>query len=528
MKLTRQADRTPASIPLRRVVTVAGLGLWMGGAAPVYANPIDLFGVGARQIAMGNAYTAVADGPFAAYYNTAGVTQSKRTTVALGLQLGHMQFGSVSLGPEERGVGCSEEFHYNQGGIPTKQRKRYGYEEPHGMTVGVSMPVLHRLHFGLATYLPLDVRYTDGKVSGAGARLMRLSTIDPYIPDYVLYQNRPQRISIYMGFGYEVIDGLSLGIGTSALAAATMALDLKTTVYLSEDGTDSDGNTITSVVTDLNPVIVADVAPQSTPLAGILWDVGRQVPALQGWQVGATYRGALGLSADIVLDADVGINVELGEEENFTYGMEIEGIRMSLVDQYTPQQAALGVTALFADRFRVAADVTWNDWSSFIPAVANVPEDLDLGLGVSVDLENSREVDVTTIRDVFTPRLGLEARLGPFLTTTRLRGADVYIRAGGAFEQNPFGLQTGLTNLLNSDRVIGTGGVGMTSRNPLVKNRDVPIALDLAFQYHYLIPTTHSKDIEVGANPPDGYPVNKSYESRGSVLQGALTMSFGF
>lgn len=50
-----------------------------------WAGNVDTYGIGSRATALGGAYTANAEGPFAAYYNPAGLTQTERPVASAGI-----------------------------------------------------------------------------------------------------------------------------------------------------------------------------------------------------------------------------------------------------------------------------------------------------------------------------------------------------------------------------------------------------------------------------------------------------------
>lgn len=527
MNATQPAAHKPTH-PWLGILTTGLVTACALSTSPAQANPADLFGFGARAASMGNAFTAVADDPFATYYNMGGLVQIKRPTIGGGLQLGNYALGSTQNCATAQGVGCSEPYYYTESGIKTIQQQRYGYDSPSGVLLGLAMPLSKRLNFGLSTYIPLNLQYQDGQLVGIGMRLARFKISDPYLPNYVLFQNRAQRFAAYSGVSYEIMQGLGVGVGVSVLANAQMRIDVNGTVKVVQTTTD-DGEASTTVTTELNPLITLDLLPKTRPVAGIFWNLGSLSPSLQAWQLGLTYRHTIDIQGSAEIGADLAVVAELAEDEApLSYGAKIDGLGLTFLDFYTPSQAAFGVSGRLGERTRIAADVTWNQWSAFQASVADLPEELALLLGLTLNLAEARTVDLSGMKDTFVPRLGIEGRLGPFMSGSTLRGIDLYVRGGLQYETNPFPIQTGLTNLLNSDRLVGSGGLGITTLNPFVKGRDLPVALDLSAQYHYLFPTDHVKELEVGSTPPDGYPVDGRYVSQGSIMQGALTLQMGF
>ncbi len=113
-------------------------------ASVSYAGNVDTFGIGSRATALGGAYSATADDPFAAYYNPAGLSQIKTTTVSGGLEL-------VELKLKVR------DFHVENAEDPNLKDRSYITDNitllfvPH---LGVAMPIGNNIGIGLAVYAP--------------------------------------------------------------------------------------------------------------------------------------------------------------------------------------------------------------------------------------------------------------------------------------------------------------------------------------------------------------------------------------
>lgn len=519
----------------RRLLAAALLGSTLVPGAAL-ANPPDMFGLGGRAAAMGSASTGLAKDPSAVYYNMAGLSQQKQLGLMVGFQAGAYRLGDPSNCPASApsgGVGCSEEFYYEHGGQMSIEQVRYGYEAPANVQFGLAVPVHPRVTLGIGGIVPLDVRYDEeGNFVGIGVRLAKIQTLDPYVPTYAMYRNRANHFAIYAGLGVEVVDGLHLGVGTSVSAGTTLNLNMGGDVYITS--TPDSEETSATVTIAMNPQMEIGLKSSSAPTVGALWELGPTIEALDGLAVGLSFRGENKLEVATNVATDLTIWADLSDEPPYAVGVKADGITMALMDLYVPRQATLGLSGTFVDdKLTAAADITWSDWSGFkLPiATLGVPAS-DPVMGIAFETVPARDTAGLVFYDTWIPKVGVEYKLGPYLTSTRLRGMNVALRAGGSFEPNPIPTQSGQTNLLNSDRVTGTLGLGFLSGNPFMSKKDRPLSVDLFFQTHYLIPETHAKNpaFYQAADPTtvDGYPVNGAYVSKGLIYAGGLTAGFDF
>ncbi|WP_457679157.1 OmpP1/FadL family transporter [Thermovibrio sp.] len=126
------------------------------------AGNVDTFGIGAKATALGGAFSAYANDPFAVYYNPAGLTQIKRPTLSVGvLYLNpHLKIHSFKAVDgdgnrvEPYGVSFSDES--NDLVVP-----HFGY----------AMPLFNNLYFGIAAYIPygLHIKWDSDPRKNPGA-----------------------------------------------------------------------------------------------------------------------------------------------------------------------------------------------------------------------------------------------------------------------------------------------------------------------------------------------------------------------
>jgi len=175
---------------MKKLVVVFVLVLSL--ASPGIAANVDTMGIGAKATALGGAYSAYADDPYAVYYNPAGLTQISTPVVSGGLfamkptlrydDLTVDQDNTTILGPQS----------YTERFDPLYV--------PH---LGAAYPISKCLVFGIALYAPygLDLEWSDNPVENPGA----------YSAFHTLYA----RAVITPALGYQINDTLSVGAGIS-------------------------------------------------------------------------------------------------------------------------------------------------------------------------------------------------------------------------------------------------------------------------------------------------------------------------
>ncbi len=189
----KRSSRRDDARRLVQRLAVTGIMLAAGSA---YAGNVDTFGIGSRATALGGAYAATADDPFAAYYNPAGLTQIKSATITAGAHLLAPSMQANDLGATAAAGGTAP-----AGSTlipPTNVDDRSDVMAvPH---LGFAMPINNRLAVGLAAYVPwgLDIKW---------------SSSDPaaYSSSHSWYN----RIVLTPTVAYKITDQLSVGAGIS-------------------------------------------------------------------------------------------------------------------------------------------------------------------------------------------------------------------------------------------------------------------------------------------------------------------------
>jgi hypothetical protein len=485
---------------MRTATMVIALGLLVPATAA--ANPADLFGLGGPSISRARAGLVIDHDPFAAWRNPSAMGFAPRDEVSL---VFHYGFVNVACLGEELSTAprvCAPNILYdgNQDGLvdsetPEDRWTPDAMDAPGGIQCGYLRAFGRWLRVGMAFNFPLK-------------RIVLFQQEDAYLPWYVRYKSRSQRLGIYLSASVRIVEGLHVGVGVSVLARARLELDFTVDAEVDAGQITGGGDDGTlSVDLRVNPRnIRADVRPTLSPIASVTWDLGMISQTLQGLRIGAVYRHPVVLKVDpAVLNLEFnGIIDEVGSLGEVLIPIRAQ-IVYSAVDFATPRQVAVGV-GWDRPRFAVMADITWNQWSKILPNVGRIDEALtDLQIGL-VDLDtsvvNARQLESVLFRDTVEIRVGGEWRpKGRALAGRvggRFREIGVVVRGGYAFEPSFVPDQTGLTTFLDNPTHVIALGAGLWTHDPFGKMGG-PISLDLFGQLHVLQPRTHVKDPALGA-----------------------------
>jgi long-chain fatty acid transport protein len=234
---------------------VAALGLALTAvSATAQASPEDVFGFGARTMAMGATGAAHAEGYEAVYANPALLSTTRARQLTLGFA-GAM----FDLRAETPGGGG-----------------RISYEALRGTFIGAALPIpfggvlKDRIAIGLGFFTPFGL-------------VVRGRILYPERPQFQL-ADRTQSVAVQAAIGVHVLRGLRVGAGFAALAALTGDVAV---------GTDASGR-IGTVVED---TLVASYGP----ILGASYDID------ENWRVGAAFRGELvGRFRVVITASDLG------------------------------------------------------------------------------------------------------------------------------------------------------------------------------------------------------------------------------
>ncbi|MFO0746132.1 MAG: outer membrane protein transport protein [Myxococcota bacterium] len=291
-----------------RVLPSIAASALCGLAASAHASPVDLFGFGARGEGMAGAIQATATGFESVYYNPAGLAFDLRPTFALGYQLG--TFDLLENG---------EPFH--------------AIDAP-ALNIGFGVPIpfggalAHRVSIGLGFTIPqTSILITDIEAPGD--------------PTFVLVENRAQTVSIQGALGIRLFDGLSLGVGTLALA------ELEGEIGVAPNASGRIGSKVKDeLIADY--ALVAGLMLRPLAFDGCAENDQRLAVSL-------TWRSESRADFTLPITADLGAQ----------FSIPIPTIDVSGTAQFDPAEASIEVAGRPLPWLLVAAGATWEKWSTF-------------------------------------------------------------------------------------------------------------------------------------------------------------------
>ncbi|MFM7199881.1 MAG: OmpP1/FadL family transporter [Myxococcota bacterium] len=494
-------------------------GLLLASTSTAHANVHDTFGVGVAQIGMGNAMTAFASGGAAAYYNPAGLTAKSGIRLDAGIQSFMPRFQNwegIVYDRNQNGV-----IDFDAQGTPETTTVGAAYTPVTGMGINAGLGLTPWLGLGLSMYMPTDY-------------LMRIQMNDPYVPYYPLYKNRVQKFSTYVGAGIKVFDGLSIGLGASIGATATVDGRATAVVKVVTASEDENGNTELTQVTSSINVDDITIALKSgmSPNAGVLLNFGWVNENLAGLNVGAVYRGASAVKADVKFQVNSSGDIMLGDDTIYSGPLTSEPVTVEMnaangnqiTSGYNPANVAVGTSYTFKDRLTVSADAIWTQWSMYQEDMISIPTQEILIEGAAIiRVGGMRETEGDPgmkWHDTVAPRVGVQYG-GPMPKGGDL-GFKYAVRLGYSFVPSPVPDQTKYVNMMDSNKHVVSGGLGFEVPLPRLTN---PLRVDLFGSMHALEDRIHTKEAGLAPNEYGEYPVG--YPVAGTITSGGQIFGFG-
>lgn len=406
------------------------------------ATVADTFGVGGKAIAMGGAFTAVADDFSATWYNPAGVTQPASIQVSAGLL-----FVNYDL---------------NIDGHPRP------ITSTGGAYIGLVVPLFHgRGGLGIWGYYPQNL-------------LQRNDFVNPAEPQFGLVENSHQIFDLSPALAFDINSKWSIGVGFRLLSNQDTSLDLFLPIAFNGGALGGTG--------DLLPVgagkLTVDAENRISPNFGILWR------PYENLKIGATYRyfqqqkfniNNTASTTTVSSNPVAFINTLLNQDAAIIG--QFQGSQF-----YSPHQVAVGVAYDPTPRLTLSADLVWEGWRQAIDGrlVGKNFEPFQFVLGANNPLNIGFRTFGGGTRDILVPRFGFEWR--PKTKKGPLGPVDFQVRGGYAYRPSPYednqngGIllysettETGAiarfrttgTNFVDADRHIVSVGLGMTIDDPI-------------------------------------------------------------
>jgi len=459
-------------------------------AALASASPVEQYGFGARAMGRAQGGVALTDGPAATMLNPAGLTRLKRQQVLVGYAV--MRYDLHDL-PEVS-------WDTNQDGVLDASDGTLDlgpdYEVPDGVMAAHGWPLGSRLGLGLAFFTPKD-------------RLLRYHNVEPSLPTYLMYENRPLRYAMAAGLAAEPVDGVSLGL------AVRMIPQMRLTTAFTVDAVFAGGADEVEGAEDLLEAgvdthdVTLDLSPGLVPMVGLQVHLGAWAAALDGLWLAGTWRGEGGMSIDASLDAQINVGAEdIGEFEPLLFAT-VAHAALQIYDHYLPRQVQAGASYTLSDTFSVYVDVQRTWWNRMEVNVARVLE-AEL-VAPLVDLSEVEVVDGNPLdlhfRDTTGLRTGTELRLPEWQLPTKASWMRAVVRGGFGYEPAALEAQGEDTAFLDADRLIFAGGLGFEHGSFWPAVLQGPMAADSFFQLHRLadgeLPRPETSGLREGY-PPDG------------------------
>ena len=423
------------------------------------ANPLDPFGFGSRSTAMGSAVAADTSGFDASYYNPAGLARAK------GLEL--------SVGYFRASHYLKTNGHDNE--VDPVKGLVGGLVAP-GKVLGIPFA------FGVAIHLPDD-------------RISRVRALRQEVPRWEMYDNRNQRLYLAANLAVSPFPWLQIGGGFSFMSSTQGNLDIggELNIFRSEDSA-------------LRHQVDADLTAVRYAQAGMRIELSDDVA------LALVYRGQFQLK----LDLSAYLHGDISQLTTAVYALQTHS-----VNNFLPQQLVVGGSWRLTKNLRANMDVTWVNWSAYVPPVASLGVTLDIpppaggwpnGI-VPPTAPAPTKIEPLKMSDRAVPHLGVEWRA---LARPKWEG---FVRAGYEYAKSPIGAQTGITNYIDRDRHSVSFGLGARAIAP-VDILPGDVRLDLHTQLSELVEaTTYKRD------PAD---LIGDYTAGGHIWNVGATLTVGF
>ncbi len=434
--------------------TLAGLlagTIALLSASTASASPQDLFGYGGRTPSLAMTGTSYVDGYESVYANPAGLATVRRR----GLYLGFPGAGLQLKLDGERQI----------------------LEPARGRSIGFHLP----LPFGDV----LQDRLVIGGAFFTPAAAMMIGRV--YFPEAPQWSvlDRAQVLALMVAMGIDlrgVVDGLTVGVGFSALANVVGVLDVRL----------DETNAFSSVVE-------TQLLTTFAPIIGVRY---QHPPALEGrpseWGAGLTYRHELSANMDLnIATADLPLDLPV---------LTVGGV----VQYDPPTLIAEGFWRPIPDAM-IVVNLTTRFWSAYPGAQVGTTDGSTVAPSPDVSIVPSPRVALEwTWRD---PNYALALRGGYAYEPTPAPPARL------AHRRTPNGAASGLEvplRILDNDRHVLTAGLGWTIH---LGSHGERLVLDVYGQLHVLTPRTHEIGLTDTAQPmvTDGF-----------ILAGGWTMGAEF
>ncbi len=477
-------------------------------AGPASASAVNTFGSGAGSISMGGGGIALPQDGGIVFTNPAGLV---RLPGVNGAMVGYGMVRSRFDEFPELWWDTNRDGRIDEDDTPLDYQPEYGAGD--GLHVALYRNVGRRFALGAALFWPKD-------------RILKLSTFEPELPTYFMYDSRLQRYGFAVGFGWEQIPGLSVGGGVRIVPRAryniTATIDF--TVEGAGEGQEEVEDLVTDITVDVHDMSL-DLVTDFAPMLSFHWQPGELMPFLSWLQLAGAWRGSTGLPVEVTADVQANVNIEdIGNLDDIVLPIMLLA-ELGVYDHYVPQQLVFGGAITPVEWFSVYGEVARTRWSEMeINVTEVVYAHLDSPL-FDIPDEDIHEGNVTHFewRNTWSPRFGGEISLPPIELNNAARYLQFRLRGGGGIEPTPLVSQSEYTAILDASRLVVAGGIQLEHRDPF-QLADIA-RWSTFFQFHKL--GSGSLERKWLGQPTAGYPVDVDDNGMTSVPVGGQLWTAG-
>ncbi|MCB9487621.1 MAG: outer membrane protein transport protein [Deltaproteobacteria bacterium] len=345
-------------------------------------------------------------------------------------------------------------YFYSGDRLTTTNAPDAALDDTRGLALGALIPIpfrhalADRVAFGVSFFFP----------NGA---VLNLKVPYPDQPQYLLFQNAGRSLAVVAGLSIRPLDGVAIGGGAQYYDNTNGRIDATV---------DPNGQ--------VDAVVGEELTTTFSPIGGLLLSPAEWFDGAPDLRLALVFRDEFSTTYEIPVSSYIG-DIPLN-------------VSIKATSLYTPRHWTGGLS-YHRPRWHAEVDALYLEWSEYPDPNLQLHADFTIPV-LPVTFQDSRTYD-PDFHDTISLRAG-----GEWIATGDDRW-DLRVRGGYGFEPSPIPAQTGATNYLDSDRHVGAlgGGIGWRDTDGRASS------LDLAFQYHHVVPRTFHKGTNVDAANP-GYP----------------------
>lgn len=455
------------------LLTAAGIVSCLGLSVSAWAGNVDTYGIGSKATALGGAYSAYADDPYAAYYNPAGLIQMQRPAASMGVMISDPELEAKDYSVENTPLSTPTDFEDDSLSV-----------YPH---LGFAMPLNDKWSVGLAAYVPfgLHIEWDDNSAAN----------LNENPGAYNSYESWYYREVVTPTVAYKVNDKWSVGMGVS-LGRSEAGHYYQN--YALTQGSQAPVNVEGEMEDDFNYSL----------------NVGVMYKPMDTLTLGLTYRSQADADFEGEIDFEGSGIAALDASDQSVGGMGVTKTEydISMDDVDHPDQIQFGVRYQPHDRISLEADLVWTNWSTVDEQTVEF-DDAYAGDALGAILQEnypSREIvhdrDWEDTRQI---RIGVEWEATDILT----------LRGGYFYDPTPIPDDTFDITWPDADKKTYSLGFGLDLNEDWV--------VDGVFQY-----TTTEQDRTIGGESEN---LNHSYggndvnlDAEGEIFGYGLTVTYKF